>query len=102
MPGRIGAAAVLCGAIAVLAGCAELPAWTGLRVPADRQNAGQIAYPSLLDIPPRPEPLTTAAQKEKTIQSLTADRARVAQDGEALRQEIDTGFAPPKPLPSGP
>jgi hypothetical protein len=85
---------------ASLAGCAALPAWTGLQVP-DREDSagGPVVYPDLTQIPDRPAPVDTAQQRQEAVQTLTADRARVAQAGTDLRHEIDTGFQQPEPLP---
>lgn len=82
-------------AAACLSGCASLPAWVGLKPPD--QDASSVAYPNLADIPERPAPLTATEERGRTVESLEADRARVAQAGESLRREIETGFQQPEP-----
>jgi hypothetical protein len=87
----------------MVAGCSSLPAWTGLQVPDEPEASGPVAYPDLHAIPAPPPPPAAAAVRDDTVQSLTADRARVAQARDALRRSIENDFAyPAPPTPSGP
>ena len=83
-----------------LAGCTNLPGWTGLHLEQTAVGEG-VVYPDLAKIPDRPAPLDSIEERHDEVEALTADRARTAQAGTSLRHEIETGFQQPEP-PSGP
>ena len=86
---------------AVLASCAALPAWTGLRMSNQTRAAGPVVYPDLAAIPERPSGLPGAEQRQEIVQALEADRALTAQAADDLRRDIETGFEVPA-APPGP
>jgi len=69
-----------------LASCGELPAIAGAPEPVRGMPAPVVMYRDLADIPARPT-LHSAMEDRNDIQTLTADRARAAQEADRLRNE---------------
>ncbi len=84
--GRALPAVCLAVCLAGVGACSSFPALEELRLPR-AEPIDPVAYPNLADIPAPPEPLTSEEEKREMVESLSADRARAAQAGDALRRE---------------
>lgn len=73
----------------LLAGCESLSRGADQVRDLATHEEEVVSYPSLLDVPAKPTPLNTAADRKQTVESLKADQAQAAGQAQDLRSAAD-------------
>lgn len=79
--------ALVFAALPLLAACESLSRGSDQVRELVNHHEEQVTYPSLLDVPAKPLPSNTASDRERTVQSLKADQAEAAAQGDTLRDD---------------
>ena len=87
---KLAASAVIALAVAMpLAGCESLSRGADQVRDLATHQEENVSYPSLLSVPAKPTPMNTAADRKQTVDSLKADQAQAAGEGQDLRNAAD-------------
>lgn len=83
---KLFALTMICAVAALpLAGCESLSRGADQVRDLATHKEEVVSYPSLLDVPAKPTPLNTAANRKQTVESLKADQAQAAGEAQDLR-----------------